>query len=166
MIGSGILLGAVVGTGFSKVIQKIRDEKHLEITLSLALAHATFLLAEAVNHYVLPVSGIVATVAAAMVLGNYGRYKISPKVEEVMEKYWSFFAFVTNGLVFVLVGMMLVNLNADWKPLLFPIALAVPTVILARAMSVYPMFFVLNFSKTEERVPKSWQHVLSWGALR
>lgn len=166
MIGSGILLGAVVGTGFSKVIQKIRDEKHLEITLSLALAHATFLLAEAVNHYVLPVSGIVATVAAAMVLGNYGRYKISPKVEEVMEKYWSFFAFVTNGLVFVLVGMMLVNLNADWKPLLFPIALAVPTVILARALSVYPMFFVLNFSKTEERVPKSWQHVLSWGALR
>lgn len=60
-----------MGVGFSKVIQKIRNEKYLEITLSLALAHATFLLAEAVNHYVLPVSGIVATVAAAMVLGNY-----------------------------------------------------------------------------------------------
>lgn len=155
-----------MGVGFSKVIQKIRNEKYLEITLSLALAHATFLLAEAVNHYVLPVSGIVATVAAAMVLGNYGRYKISPKVEEVMEKYWGFFAFVTNGLVFVLVGMMLVNLDADWKPLILPIALAVPTVILARAVSVYPMFSILNFSRTEERVPKSWQHVLSWGALR
>ena len=88
MIGSGILLGAVVGTGFSNVIQKIRNEKHLEITLSLALAHATFLLAEFVNHFFVPVSGIIATVAAAMILGNYGRYKISPKVEEVMEKYW------------------------------------------------------------------------------
>lgn len=166
MIGLGILFGAVVGTAFSKIIQKIRNERHLEITLSLALAHATFLGAEAVNHYLVPVSGIVATVAAAMVLGNYGRYKISPKVEEVMEKYWSFFAFVTNGLVFVLVGMMLVNLNADWKPLLIPIAIAVPMVILARATSVYPVFALLNFSKKEERVPKSWQHVLSWGALR
>lgn len=101
-----------------------------------------------------------------MVLGNYGRYKISPKVEEVMEKYWSFFAFVTNGLVFVLVGMMLVNVDVDWRPLLLPIILAVPMVILARAASVYPVFAILNFSKTEERVPKSWQHVLSWGALR
>lgn len=166
MICSGILLGAFIGTAFSKVIQKIRNDKYLEITLSLALAHATFLIAEAVNHYLFPVSGIVATVAAAMVLGNYGRYKISPNVEEVMEKYWSFFAFVTNGLVFVLVGMMLVNANPDWRPLVIPIALAVPMVILARAASVYPVFALLNFSKTEEPVPRSWQHVLSWGALR
>lgn len=162
MIGTGIVVGALVGVAFSKVIQKIRNEKHLEITLSLALAHVTFLLAEAVNHFVVPASGIVATVAAAMVLGNYGRYKISPKVEEVMEKYWSFFSFVTNCLVFVLVGMMLVNLNADWKPLILPIAVAVPTVVLARAISVYPAFSLLNFSKTEERVPRAWQHVLSW----
>ncbi len=101
-----------------------------------------------------------------MVLGNYGRYKISPKVEEVMEKYWEFFAFVTNGLLFVLVGMLLVNLETDWRPLVLPILLAVPTVVLARSASVYPVFSILNFSKTEERVPRSWQHVLSWGALR
>lgn len=166
MIGTGILLGAFIGTAFSKVIQKVRNDKYLEITLSLALAHATFLIAEAANHYLFPVSGIVATVAAAMVLGNYGRYKISPNVEEVMEKYWGFFAFVTNGLVFVLVGMMLVNVNPDWRPLVLPIALAIPMVILARAASVYPVFALLNFSKTEEPVPRSWQHVLSWGALR
>jgi NhaP-type Na+/H+ or K+/H+ antiporter len=66
----------------------------------------------------------------------------------------------------VLVGMTLVNLDADWQPLLLPMALAIPTVVLARAVSVYPVFSILNFSKTEEKVPRSWQHVLSWGALR
>lgn len=161
-----MLIGIVVGVAFSKGIQKIRNQKYLEITISLALAHSAFLVAELINHYVFPASGIVATVAAAMVLGNYGRYKISPKVEEVMEKYWGFFAFVTNGLLFVLVGMLVVNLDADWRPLVLPILLAVPTVILGRAISVYPTFALLNFSKTEGRVPKSWQHVLSWGALR
>ena len=162
MVGVGILIGAIVGIVFSKIIGKIRNEKNLEITLSLALAHSAFLIAEAINHYFLPVSGIVATVAAAMVLGNYGRYKISPKVEEVMEKYWSFFAFITNNLVFLLVGMMFVNLHADWKPLILPICIAIPLVVLGRAISVYPIFSILNFSRTEEKVPKSWQHVLSW----
>lgn len=162
MIVFGIIIGACAGIIFSKVIQKIRNDSYLEITLSLALAHATFLVAELINHYLIPVSGIIATVAAAMVLGNYGRYKISPKVEEVMERYWGFFAFVTNSLVFILVGMMLVNLEVNWRPLLLPILITIPVVILARAISVYSVFGFLNFLKKEERVPRSWQHVLSW----
>lgn len=166
MILFGILIGASVGILFSKIIQKIRNDSYLEITLSLALAHATFLFAELVNHYILPVSGIIATVAAAMVLGNYGRYKISPKVEEVMERYWGFFAFVSNSLVFILVGMMLVNLSVNWKPLVPLMLIAIPVVILARALSVYSVFSFLNFLKKEEKVPRSWQHVLSWWALR
>lgn len=110
MIVFGILIGVTIGIVFSKLIQNVRHDSYLEITLSLILAHAAFLSAELIKHYILPVSGIIATVSAAMVLGNYGRYKISPKVEEVMEKYWGFFTFVTNSLVFILVGMMLVNL--------------------------------------------------------
>jgi CPA1 family monovalent cation:H+ antiporter len=166
MIIFGIIVGAFSGIIFSKVIQKIRNDSYLEITLSLALAHATFLVAELINHSLFPVSGIIATVAAAMILGNYGRYKISPKVEEVMERYWGFFAFVTNSLVFILVGMMLVNLHVNWRPLLLPILITIPVVIFARALSVYSVFWFLNFLKKEERVPRSWQHVLSWGALR
>lgn len=162
MIFFGILIGASVGILFSKIIQKIRNDSYLEITLSLALAHATFLSAELVNHYILPVSGIIATVAAAMVLGNYGRYKISPKVEEVMERYWGFFAFISNSLVFILVGMMLVNLSVNWRPLVPLILMTIPVVILARALSVYSVFSFLNFLKKEEKVPRSWQHILSW----
>lgn len=88
MIFFGIFIGIVIGILFSKLMQNIEHDTYFEITLSLVLAHATFLSAELINHFLFPVSGIIATVAAAMVLGNYGRYKISPKVEAVMEKYW------------------------------------------------------------------------------
>lgn len=64
--------------------------------------------------------------------------------------------------MFVLVGMMLINLNVNWK-VVFPLTLiTVPVVIAARAISVYSVFGFLNHIKKEERVPKSWQHVLSW----
>jgi CPA1 family monovalent cation:H+ antiporter len=68
MIVGGIILGVSIGITFSKIIQKIQNDSYLEISLSLALAHATFLLAEVLNYYFLPLSGIIATVAAAMVL--------------------------------------------------------------------------------------------------
>lgn len=166
MIVFWILIGVAIGILFSKLIQNVRHDSYFEITLSLILAHAAFLSAELINHYILPVSGIIATVSAAMVLGNYGRYKISPKVEEVMEKYWGFFTFVTNSLVFILVGMMLVNLWVNWRPLILPILITIPIVIIARAVSVYSVFGFLNHLKKEEKVPRSWQHVLSWWALR
>ena len=166
MIAWGIILWVSIGIIFSKMIQKIQNETYLEITLSLALAHATFLLSEFLNYYFLPLSGIIATVAAAMVLWNYGRRKISPRVEEVMSKYWGFFTFVSNSMVFILVGILLMNLDVDWKPLIPAILLTIPIVILGRFFSVYPVFWFLNRSWLEEKVPATWQFILSWGALR
>lgn len=68
-------------------------------------AHFTFLLAELITEKVefLPISGVIATVVASIVIGNYGKYKITPKVEHTMEKFWSFFAFVSNSIVFILI---------------------------------------------------------------
>lgn len=58
------------------------------------MAHLTFIAADLIGHYVhigpieLKISGVIATVFAGIVMGNYGRTKISPKVEEYMEKFW------------------------------------------------------------------------------
>jgi CPA1 family monovalent cation:H+ antiporter len=72
------------------------------------MAHLTFLLSELIGHFLVigdfhfKVSGVIATAIAGITIGNYGRYKISPKVEESIEKFWVFFAFVANSLVFIL----------------------------------------------------------------
>ncbi len=101
-----------------------------------------------------------------MVLGNYGRYKISARVEKTMGHYWEFFAFLSNSLVFMLVGIMVAELHIDWLILAWPISIAVFIVMAGRAISVYSVVGVLNHTQCEEYIPLSWQHLLSWGSLR
>lgn len=166
MIVSGIIFGLIFGFTFSRVIGAIKNEEFIELALTLSLAHATFIGAEILNHFVLPVSGVIATTVAAMVLGNYGRYKISPMVEKTMGHYWEFFAFLANSLVFILVGIMIVGMNLSWSSLLLPMSLAVIVVMIARAISIYSAVGFLNWRKGEEPIPLAWQHLLSWGSLR
>ena len=46
MIIGGTAFGLLMGFTFSKLIEKVRGNEHLEITLTLLVAHFTFLLAE------------------------------------------------------------------------------------------------------------------------
>lgn len=166
MIIGGVLFGALVGFCFSQLIGRLKNEEFLELALTLSLAHMTFIGAEILNHFFLPISGVIATTIAAMVLGNYGRYKISPLVEKTMGHYWEFFAFLANSLVFMLVGIMVVGLDVDWTHMALPILLAVLVTMIARAISIYSVVGGLNALRLEEYIPLSWQHLLSWGSLR
>lgn len=166
MIFMGILVGVVVWIIFSRLIQKIQNDTYLEITFSLIMAHATFLIWELCNHIFIPTSGVIATVTAAMVLGNYWRTKITPRVEEMMNTYWGLFTFVSNSMIFLLVGMLIVEMKVDWKPLSGVIIGTFIITLLARAIAVYILIPLLNISKKEQKIPKSWQHVLAWWALR
>jgi CPA1 family monovalent cation:H+ antiporter len=166
MIGVGILFGGLCGLFFSKVIARLENVEFVEITLTLILAHATFIFSEILNHYVLPVSGVIATTVAAMVVGNYGRYKISPRIEETMERFWAFIAFITNSMVFTMIGILIVSLGVKWQVMAVPIVLAIVVVMIARALSVYSVIVPLNALKLEEHIPRTWSHLLSWGSLR
>lgn len=172
MAVGGILFWGLMGMIFSKVIGYVKNNEMVEITLTMILAHVTFLLSEAISHHVviawhsLHISGVIATTIAGIIVGNYGRYKISPKVEEHMNQFWEFFAFVSNSLVFILLGLILSHIDIDFMSLLFPSLVVVVIVMVARIISVYLPITALNFSKTEEHIPASWQFLLSWGSLR
>jgi CPA1 family monovalent cation:H+ antiporter len=120
MIVGGIGLGLVMGAIFAKLIERVKDNENIEITLTMLVAHFTFILAEILSEhlvifgYEIKFSSIIATVVASMLIGNYGRYKISSRVEEYMEKFWGYFAFIANSLVFILMGLLFANLNIDF----------------------------------------------------
>ncbi len=172
MVLGGILLGALLGGIFSKLIERVRNNEHIEITLTLVVAHLTFLVSEILNHYAsiggqeIKFSSIIATMTAAMVVGNYGRRKISPEVEEYMEKFWGYFAFLCNSIVFILIGLLIESLPINFAALVIPALAAVFVVAIARAISVYSVVGALNFTKSEKEIPASWQHLLAWGSLR
>jgi CPA1 family monovalent cation:H+ antiporter len=95
-------------------------------------------------------------------MGNYGKTKISPRVEEYMDKFWNLFAFVCNSIVFLLMGLILKDIWMPSDDLYIIVPLAISVVIVARAISVYVPIKILNKLKIHETIPQSWQHLLAW----
>ncbi len=172
MVLGGVAFGLLMGFIFSKLIGKVKDNEHIEITLTMLVAHLTFILSELISHHLvlfgqeIKFSSIIATVMASMVIGNYGRFKISPRVEEYMEKFWGYFAFVANSLVFILMGLLFADLPIQFDHFILPMLITVLVVLVGRALSIYPVVAAVNWMKKEKPIPMSWQHLLAWGSLR
>ncbi|HEX4799169.1 MAG TPA: sodium:proton antiporter [Candidatus Paceibacterota bacterium] len=173
MVIGGALFGLLFGGIFAKIIGWCRSNEFAAITLTMVLAHTTFICAELFSHNVtiggthVYLSSIIATAVASLLMGNYGRLKMPAHASEFVEKYWSQFAFMANSLVFIMIGMLVIKLPESTPGLLIPILATIIIVATARALSIYPIVYAFNaFTKKDRRVPKSWQHVLAWGSLR
>lgn len=166
MFIGGVLFGGFMGVLFSKLIQWVRHSS-AELTLTLIMAHTTFILSELISEHaeIFKISGIIATAIAALTLGNYGRYKISHEVREMMEPIWGYFAFISNSLIFLLMGMMIGKLQLHILDLILPITLAIIIVAIGRAISIFGVIEPLNRFLASP-IPRSWQTLLSWGSLR
>src|SRR5262249_3157691 len=134
------------------------DDPEVEITLTTVVAYGSYLLA-----YQLHMSGIIATAAAGLIVGNLGTKNcMSPQSRTAVESFWAYVAFSMNSLVFLLIGLE-VHLDAlarSWRPAL----IAVAAVFAARVLSVYLLLPVSNL--LGEKIPARWQHVIVWGGLR
>lgn len=168
MIIWGILFWAFTWVLFSKTIWYIKNNEEVEIVLTMLLAHITFILAEIFTHFYpfLPISWVIATVIASLIIWNYWRYKITPRVEVHMQKFWEFFAFISNSIVFILMGLILSNLNVKLLDFIFPIIITIFVVMIARVFAVFIPISIINLFKLEEKIPKSWMILLSWWSLR
>ena len=168
MLFGWILFWAFTWVLFSKVIWYIKNNEEVEIVLTMLLAHITFILAELISHHFhfLPISWVIATVVASIIIWNYGRYKITPRVEAHMQKFWEFFAFVSNSIVFILMWLVLSTINIDMSTFALPLIITILTVMIARVISVCIPISLINWFKLEERIPSSWIMLLSWGSLR
>jgi CPA1 family monovalent cation:H+ antiporter len=161
-IGS-LVFGFILAYATSLFISKIKNDELIETTMTVALTILSFLIAE---HY-LHLSGVIATVAAGITMGNLGRTKISTPVIQFMEKFWKYLGFLAISLVFFFTAFDLdIELLFKHPQMTF---YAVLSVLLARSLSIYVSFGLTNklpFFKNEPNVPLKWQHVLNWGGLR
>jgi Na+:H+ antiporter len=157
VVGLGTLVGILVSLAASKVIQRV-DDPMIEITLTMIAAYGSFVLAEELH-----ASGVIATVAAGMVCGNYAaRTGMSPSTVVAVESFWEYLAFALNSLVFLLIGFEVKTeaLIASWEPIL----VAYGAATLGRALVIFLVAALLQRSK--ERIPWRWAAVLTWGGLR
>lgn len=156
----GAVVGWAMAVGVGFVLGKVEEDALIEISLTTILAYFSFLIAEHLLH----VSGVMATVAAALTIGGWGRSKISHSVHEYLENFWEYLAFVANALIFLLVGLEidLAALADSWGMLVWVIL----AMLLARAVVVFGMVPLVGKLPGSESIDRRYQAVMYWGGLR
>ncbi len=171
-LGQGILRfllvvagGAGVGLGIgilASLVTRYFNDHLLEITLTTIVAFGSYLVAEALH-----VSGVIAVVAAGLVVGNFGvPTGMSPSTRLSVFSFWEYAAFAANSIVFLLVGIEVTYSNLGAA--IGPVAIAVAAALAGRAAAVYLLSPLVNrlTHGSPDSVPLSWQHVLFWGGLK
>ncbi|HZZ61044.1 MAG TPA: sodium:proton antiporter [Roseiarcus sp.] len=163
--GGGLLVGLVVGAA-AVVVAGTSDDHLVETALTVLAAFGSFLLADHFHG-----SGVLATVAAGVVMGNLGvltpksgfGLALSAQGRAFVLAFWEFAAFLANSLVFLLIGSAMASVEFSregWQALAIAIGLA----LAGRAAAVYPV--CLAFARSRWAVPLKEQLLLWWGGLR
>ncbi len=154
--------GAAIGAaaGFAAILLLPWLDRLLAAALSIAVAYGSFVVAD----HVLGFSGVMAALAAGLVLGAFAPSRASAPVRELWHEFWESLGYIANALLFLLIGLsidpqlILTNLEA--------IGLAIVAVLVARAVAVVPLVFLLERVAGIPRVGKRNEAVLIWGGLR
>jgi len=153
----GVACGAAVSIALVVIAGRTTD-RLVEVTLTMLIAYGSFLLAEHLG-----ASGVIATLTAGMVVGNYGFLgSISDSGRSGVLNHWEFVAFLVNSLIFLLIGGQ--EAGVQIGAVLAAAGLAVVLSLAGRAVAVYPL--MLAFARTRLAVPWAYKHILFWGGLR
>jgi CPA1 family monovalent cation:H+ antiporter len=156
-VGGGVLCGIVVAAATLAIAGR-SDDHLVEITLTMLAAYGSFLLAERLG-----VSGVLATLAAGMLVGNRGRrHALTEAGQGAMIRFWDFAAFLANSIIFLLIGSREAAqpIAAYWMPA----AIATVLTLAGRAAAIYPITQL--FARTPLATDRLTQHILFWGGLR
>jgi CPA1 family monovalent cation:H+ antiporter len=156
----GLLVGWVAALLVGGLLSRVENDPFIEVPLTVVLAYFSFLLAEEAFQ----VSGVMAVVAAGVVMGGSGRAKISPAVSIYLTELWEYFAFVANALIFLLVGLT-IDLAALWQALPL-LAWVVVGMLLSRLPVVFGLMPLAGRLPGGEPVRLPMQAVMYWGGLR
>jgi CPA1 family monovalent cation:H+ antiporter len=153
----GILTGAALALILLYLAGKT-DNHLVEITFTMVAAFGAFSLAESFH-----CSGVLASLTAGLIIGNFGALgSLTDKGHEAVEAFWEYLAFVSNALVFVLMGEQLTH--QDFSGVLNVALFAIILVLFSRAVAIYPLCAL--FAKSRFSLPWRHQHLLWWGGLR
>ncbi len=161
MIGA-IALGTAIGWVGGKVLDKWKADEYVDFTFSLGLAISGYIVADHFLH----VSGVVTTLFTALLLITKHK-EISTGVRKLFHKYWDYLGFVTNSILFFLIGIPLLAVGTAESigfPLILFIVAPFAIMMMSRAVVVYGGSTFLRIFRV--KIPVKWQNVLTLGGIR
>ena len=162
-VALSVAIGLVTGFLAGRLIGLV-DDHLVELTISVILAYGSYVLADQVH-----LSGVIATVTAAIVLGNLGPGRaLSETGADAIDTVWEFFAYLLTAVVFLLVGLAIPP--ARLLDSIVPIAWAIVGILVGRAVVVYLILGGASRLAVRpglaEHLPSAWLHVMFWAGLR
>jgi CPA1 family monovalent cation:H+ antiporter len=162
-VAISVAIGLVTGFVAARVIALV-DDHLIELTISVVLAYGSYIVADQFH-----LSGVIATVTAAVVLGNVGQRRATTDTgSDAIDTVWEFFAYLLTAVVFLLVGLAIPP--ARLVDSIVPIAWGIVGILVGRAIVVYLLLGgasrLARRPGLATRVPSGWLHVLFWSGLR
>ena len=161
MVGA-IAFGTGLGWIGGKILNKWKADEYVDFTFSLGLAIGGYIVAD---HY-LHVSGVVTTLFTAILIVTIHK-EISTGVRKLFHKYWDYIGFITNSMLFFLIGIPLLSVESYESasvPLILILVIPFAIMMLSRAVVVYGGSTFLRIFRV--KIPLQWQNVLTLGGLR
>ena len=134
MVGA-IALGTAIGWVGGKVLDKWKADEYVDFTFSLGLTISGYIIADHFLH----VSGVVTTLFTALLLITKHK-EISTGVRKLFHKYWDYLGFVTNSILFFLIGIPFLAVGTAESigfPLILIIVAPFAIMMMSRAVVVY-----------------------------
>lgn len=159
----GIAFGCLMGWLACRILPTLSEHQLAESTLTLSLAYFTFVVGD---HY-LHVSGVVAVVAAGLVLSGEGRRRLLPSNWEALGRTWQQIGFWASSLIFLFAAMMVPAslTGASWLHLGLLVALILAATA-ARAITLFGLLPILSAVGLGQRVKTNQKLVILWGGMR
>ncbi len=158
VVGVGLLVGLLLGFGISYLTQRF-DLPLVEQSLTLVTAYSAYLIAEKLGG-----SGVIATVASGLILGNFGsRIGMSPRTRIAVSEFWEFVAFFANSILFLLIGAQF-RIGTDSADITL-VGIAFAAVLLTRAVVIYGLTWINN-RLVQSDIDLPTQTMLWWSGLR
>jgi monovalent cation:H+ antiporter, CPA1 family len=158
VIAGGLLTGSVIGVAAVMLLPSL--ERLPAAAMSIAVAYGSFVFAESILH----ASGVMAAVAAGVVIGGLLDSRAEQPVRELLHELWDAFGYIANALLFLFIGLAL-----DFELLrenVAAIAVGIVAVLVSRPLAVVPLVTMLEKWAHIPKVGNRNAAVVVWGGLR
>ncbi len=160
-VGIGLGVGLVVGYIAHRLMGTL-DNHLVETTLSLVTAFGSYLVADRLGG-----SGVIATVTAGLLIGNYGTsFAMSASSRLALNQFWEVVAFLVNSVLFLLIGLQFDIAALADATTAATVAVAIVAVLVGRAVISFGLLTPFVRSSRGLRVPSQWRPAVFWGGLR
>ncbi|QBX34501.1 cyclic nucleotide-binding domain-containing protein [Paracoccus liaowanqingii] len=134
-----------------------------QISVSVAVPYLAYIGAE----QILGASGVIAVVAAGLVLNFMGPGRLAPAFWVNLREVWGLLAHWAGALIFILAALLIPRLLGEVRLNdLFLIGVVVIAAFVARALILFVLLPVLTGLRLSPKIKRPYRIAIMWGGLR